>query len=229
MSLLNHVHKEIKSIFEKHPYRFFTEHDIHSELARIATEYLVGDGSLYAKTIEGYEVSRVHHEYPTPFRCDMRNYDFRVITEDEFDASRQKGLKTRARRGFIDLVVLNPDFCASNKLSVVTGKMYADVLASLRDQQYPALDLAIEVVYHSTYDRKKHAGIMKRRVTSTKQDYDKLVALKNLKYTGNRLFCKEAAMFFFSNTTHEDELDELFDFSLEQSVPCFRIVHSIKH
>jgi len=225
MSLLDSLSTQIRTIFEEHPHRFFTEHDIHSELARIATEYLMREGKLYAKTNDNNEVSRVHHEYPTPFRCDMRNYRFRVITEREFDALRQKGFKTRARRGFLDLVVLNSDFCASNKLSVVSGKRYADVLASLRGQKYPALDLAIEVVYHSSYDKKKHVGIMKRRVDSAKQDYDKLVTVRNPEYSGNKLFCKEAAMLFFSNTVHKDELNSLFDFSIEPRVSLLKFVY----
>ena len=48
---------------------------------------------------------------------------------------------------------------------------------------------------------------MNRRVGSTIQDYQKLVAL--LEFTSNNVpFCKEAAMMFFSNTIHKNELRE---------------------
>jgi hypothetical protein len=63
MSLSDHLCTEIRAIFEEYPHRFFTEHDIHSELARIATEYPVKEGKLYAKTNDNNEVSRVHMSF----------------------------------------------------------------------------------------------------------------------------------------------------------------------
>jgi hypothetical protein len=50
MSLLDCLYSHIRAIFEEYPYRFFTEHDIHSELARIATESLMRERSLYEET-----------------------------------------------------------------------------------------------------------------------------------------------------------------------------------
>lgn len=224
MSLLDRLHTEIKAIFEKHPHRFFTEHDIHSELARIATEYLMKEGKLYVKTNDNNEVSRVHHEYPTPFRCEMRDYEFRVVTEEEFNRKRKNGQGIRARRGFIDLVVLNSEFVSSNNLNVVSGKRYKEVSASLKNQRHPALDLAVEVVFHPAFDQKPHTGIMKGRVASTIQDYKKLVALTQTLLRDAVPFCRNAAMFFFSNTKYRDELDEAFESLSEDKVPCFKIL-----
>jgi hypothetical protein len=225
LSLLNHLKNQIEATFKKDPHRFFTEHDIHTELALIATDDLKKKGELLTETKDNYIVSRVHHEYPTPFRCDMSKFNFKVISEDEFQRKRQKSPGFRARRGFMDLVVLNQDFIKSNNLNVVSGKRYKDVLKNLKNQQYSALDLAVEVVYHPAFDEKPHIGIMKRRVASTNQDYEKLVALKKFKFTHNMHFCKEAAMLFFSNTTHRKELTEMFK-SYTEEVPCFKILHS---
>lgn len=155
----------------------------------------------------------------------MNELNFKVIPEDEFERKRQESPGFRARRGFMDLVVLNQDFIQSNNLSIVSGKRYKDVLKNLENQKYSALDLAVEVVYYPTFDEKPHTGIMKRRVASTNQDYEKLVALKNFPFAHNVPFCKEAAMLFFSNTTHKEELDLMFKLYTEE-VPCFKILYS---
>jgi len=224
LSLLNHLKNQIKATFRKDPYRFFTEHDIHTELALIATDYIKNREELLTRTKDNCMVSRVHHEYPTPFRCNMNGYSFKVIPEDEFDRKRKESPGFRARRGFLDFVVLNQDFVRSNNLSVVSGKRYKDVLKNLKNQKYSALDLAVEVVYHPTFDEKPHIGIMERRVASTNQDYEKLVALKSFKFSNGVSFCKEAAMFFFSNTSYKEKLNEMFKSYTE--VPCFKILCS---
>jgi hypothetical protein len=40
MLLIDYLKNEIETYFQEHPYRFFTEHDIHTQLAFIAYEYL---------------------------------------------------------------------------------------------------------------------------------------------------------------------------------------------
>jgi hypothetical protein len=225
LTLLNHLKNRIEATFKENPHRFFTEHDIHTELAMMTTDYIKKNEKLLTKTKDNHLVSRVHHEYPTPFRCDMNEFNFTVIPEDEFQRKRQESPGFRARRGFIDMVVLNKDFIKSNNLNIVSGKRYKDVLKNLRSQKYPALDLAVEVVYHPIFDEKPHIGIMKRRVASTNQDYEKLVALKKFEFTSNVPFCKDAAMLFFSNTTHKEKLNGIFKLCTEE-VPCFKILYS---
>lgn len=225
MPLMDYLKNGIEVFFKEHPYRFFTEHDIHTQLAFIATEYLKKNEKAVAKTKDGLIVNRVHHEYPTPFRCDMNNYDFRVISEAEFNRRSKEKRGFRARRGFIDLVVLNPEFIKSNDLVVVSGKRYHQVRLSLRQQKCPALDLAVEVVYHPTFDEKPHEGIMQRRVDSTRQDYKKLIALMDPKYSSRTVFCKEAAMLFFSNTKHKNMLDgKLQRFPSQENIQIIKII-----
>ena len=227
MSVLEYLHSSIRLAFQKNPYRFFTEYDIHSELCRIATNFLEKRGDLFATTKDEYMVSRVHHEYPTPFRCDMNNYDFKLITEEEFNMKRKQIKGFRARRGFIDFAILNPTFISSNNLSVVSGKRYKDLLPTLGNQRDPVLDLAIEVVYHFAYD-KPHDGITKRWVDSTIQDCKKLVALTEHELSTNVKFGRKAAMFFFSNTENKNKVERLFEFFPESNMPFFKIVHSSK-
>jgi hypothetical protein len=92
MTILQYILNRIETAFKESPYRFFTEHDIHSELALITTNLLSNEGSLFVKTKDGNRVGRVHHEYPTPFRCIMDHYNFRMVTEDELS---KKGRKTQ--------------------------------------------------------------------------------------------------------------------------------------
>lgn len=205
MQLLNSLFSQIENTFRKHPCQFFTEHDIHTQLALIAIESLKESGSLYARTCDGCVVSRVHHEYPTPFRCIMKGSDFKLIPEEKFREEKENRPEFRARRGFLDFVIINAEYISSNKLSVVSGKRYRDLLENSRDRQSVALDLAIEVVYYPALDERLHAGIMDRRVSSIKQDYQKLVALMEFK-TNNVSYCREAAMMFFSNIKHKDQL-----------------------
>lgn len=229
LSLLKYLNKEIEAAFKKRPHRFFTEHDIHSELSLITSKILTKKGDLYAETNEGLAVSRVHHEYPTPFRCHMKGSHFRLITEEEFRVEKKKNPKFRARRGHFDFVIFNSDYVSSNRLRVVSGKRYRYLLHSLKDQQYPALDLALEVVYYPVFDERPHIGMMKRRVDSTIQDYRKLIALMEFTYPNNKSFCKEAAMMLFSNTTYKTELKEMLSYiPINEKVSFFSILHSKK-
>lgn len=223
MRLLDYLREQITDMFTENPYRFFTEHDIHTALALIANDYLEGNEAILARTKDGRMVSRVHHEYPTPFRCDMNGSNFTVISEEEFSRKQENQRRLRARRGYIDLAVLDPSYVGSNSYIVVSGKRYASLLSSLRNQRFPALDLAVEVVYHPSLDGKIHEGIMRRRVESTIQDYKKLAAIMGFSFNGNQ-FCKEAAMFFFSNTKYVDKLDDMFrEFPISSKVQIDKI------
>jgi len=227
MTILQYILNRIETVFKESPYRFFTEHDIHSELALITTNLLSNEGSLFVKTKDDNRVGRVHHEYPTPFRCLMEHYNFRMVTEDEFKQEKQKNPRFAAKRGRIDLVVLNSDYVSSNTLNIVSGKRYKDLLESANQQRFPALDLAIEVVYHPTLDEKPHTGIMKRRVRSIVQDYQKLVALMKLRQVNDLSFCKEAAMLFFSNTGYRVELEgTLSSIKIDEKVAFSSFVYS---
>ncbi len=223
MTIANYLSCRIKTAFEKHPCKFFTEHDIHSELALIAAQYLKNKENLLVKTLDGHVVNRIHHEYPTPFRCQMEGTKFRAVSEEDFERERQRNPKFRAKRGYFDLVIFNPEYISSNKLRVVSAKDYRLFLPSLVDRKYPALDLAVEVVYFPTFDNKPHYGKMERRVKSTIQDYEKLVKL--MKITTPTPFCREAAMMFFSNTRHTDALNKEFrHFPLNPDVELLRYV-----
>jgi len=72
MSLLKSIFSEIKTVFKESPQRFFTEHDIHSELASHANSLLGVHVPPHERTLDGFIVDRIHHEYPTRERMAVR-------------------------------------------------------------------------------------------------------------------------------------------------------------
>jgi hypothetical protein len=153
----------------------------------------------------------------------MKGFEFELITEEKFREEKKKNPNFRARRGFLDFAIINTEYISSNKLSVVSGKRYRDLQETARDRRSTAMDLAVEVVYHPTFDEKLHDGIMDRRVTSTLQDYRKLVALMEFE-TNHIPYCREAAMMFFSNTKHKAKLSEkLADIQKHEKVALYSV------
>lgn len=225
MSLFRFLANKIERTFTEYPCQFFTEHDIHSQLAFFANRLLEERGELYFKTRDGVVVSRVHHEYPTPFRCHMKGTEFKLISEEEFAESKRKGSGFRARRGYIDFVILNSEYIASNELRVVSGKRYRDFLESLKDRRHEVLDLAVEVVYFPVLDERLHEGIMERKVKSSIQDYQKLVALMRYRGATGVPFCREAGMLLLSNTPYETKMRErLEQFPTDKNVEFLVII-----
>ena len=215
----------MKIIFLKYPYRFFTEHDIHSEIASIASTFLEENQTLYATTLDGHTVSRIHHEYPTPFRCYMKGTQFEKYAETEYLDVKRKTPSFRARRGHFDIVVFNQKYIVTNKIGVISGKNYKILLDSFKQKQQPAINLAIEVVYFPIFNHKPHLGIMKRKVDSTIQDYEKLKALIDFRYPDDTPFCEEAAMMFFSNTREKEALTTLLkSISVVDNVSLFTFI-----
>jgi len=209
MALLDEIYKKIKAFYKSYPNKYFSEHDIHTDLATITNELLDSNNELWGTTLDGKVVSRVHHEYPTPFRCYMKGTDFKMYTEEEYEAAKEKNPTLRVRRGHFDFVVFNPAYISQNEFRVVTGKNYRYLRESFSHKQPPALDLVIEVVYYLGLDEKPHKGIMERRVKSTIQDYKKLISLMDFKHDNATPFCKKAGMMFFANTKHKDLMRQI--------------------
>ena len=111
-NITNMIKQRTVETFQTCPHYFFTEHDIHSVLYNITNEELQLGGVLEVETRDRRQVTLVHHEYPTPFRCDMRGYGFDKKDEKPY------------KRGHYDLVILNPNFVRNNGLDVVCGKDY---------------------------------------------------------------------------------------------------------
>lgn len=77
------VLSELGLAFKKTPRRFFTEHDLHSYLYQLVEKELDAKRELFYEAADGQRTSVLHHQYPTPFRCDMSKHGFRIVKENE--------------------------------------------------------------------------------------------------------------------------------------------------
>lgn len=185
---------QLTEIFPRYPDWFFTEHDIHSVLHNVAKEELQRNGFTSVKTLDKHQVMLSHHEYPTPFRCDMQGYKFRRVSEEERTSN--GGLY---RRGHYDLVIFNPEFVKSNKLDVVCGKDYQKFKLAMRKVEVEPLIWACEVIFFPRVNK-----LPKNAFKIIEQDALKVKETLRYRVGQNRHFCKlDSILVFTSHTTKE--------------------------
>lgn len=196
-SAKNTVIDRLIRTFGQHPNHFFTEHDIHSVLYSIAREELQLNGVLTAKTSDRYEVALVHHEYPTPFRCDMRNYGFRRAGDEE--RTPKGGFY---RRGHYDLVILNPEFVENTEVEVVYGKDYQRFASAMHNVTVEPLIWACEVVFFPVVKT-----LPKNALKIIEQDT--LKVKETLRHPVGRTvhFCKMGSVLVFTSHSAEETLE----------------------
>lgn len=182
----NKVINELQAIFRKYPQQYFSEHDIHSVLYHLTQKQLKQHGETSQTTLDGYNTSLVHHEYPTPFRCDMQGYKFRRTGEEE--RTPKGGLY---KRGHYDLVILNPDFVKNNTLNIVCGQNYKKLRLILPRLSIQLLIWACGIIYFP-----KIKKLPKNAIKTIEQD-----ALK-IKETINGNFCKIGSVHVFTSHPH---------------------------
>jgi hypothetical protein len=109
------LHRLVESFWEE-PYRYFTEADAHVGLQtwvarrpELAQTYRTADGDGEA---DGFETSLLHREYPTSFRFSKRNPTER--------------LPYPARRGYYDLVLIDPRYVESWPAATVSNQNIND-------------------------------------------------------------------------------------------------------
>jgi len=180
---------ELQRTFRSCPHCFFSEHDIHSSLYNIIKKELKQLGIDSQTTRDGYTTSLVHHEYPTPFRCDMRKYLFQVKSDNE--PTLKGGLY---KRGHYDLVIFNPEFIKNHKLDVVCGKNYQKLQSILPKLNIEPLIWTCEIIYFP-----KNGKLPENAVKIVEQDTLKVKATLNYKIMENKTFCKTASVHVFTS------------------------------
>jgi len=184
----NKVINNLQFAFLECPQYYFSEHDIHSVLYRLAQEQLKQREKSSQTTLDGCKTSLVHHEYPTPFRCDMQGYKFRRAGEEE--RTPKGGLY---KRGHYDLVILNPDFVKNNTLDIVCGKNYKKLRLILPRLSVQLLIWACEIIYFPKIKKLPKNGI-------------KIIEQDTLKIeeTINSNFCKIGSVHAFTSHSHKE-------------------------
>jgi hypothetical protein len=122
--------------FQQHPHYYFTEEDVRWRLLREIENTLAIDGSNQIPFCGGV-TSIIHTEYPTPFRCSMRERRFELL--DLAD--------TKGQRGHFDVVILNAAAAAECDFEVLRSQYYKTLCARLRvgGLPLPFLECVIEL------------------------------------------------------------------------------------
>ena len=186
--LKNKVINNLQVAFRECPQCYFSEHDIHSVLYHLTQEQLKQHGETSQVTLDGYNTSLVHHEYPTPFRCDMQGYKFRRAGEEE--RTPKGGLY---KRGHYDLVILNPDFVKKQHTRHSMRKKLQKLRLTLPRLSTQPLIWACEIIYFP-----KIKKIPKNAIKIIKQGTLKI------KETINCNFCKIGSVYVFTSHSHKE-------------------------
>lgn len=195
----------LKVTFQEHPDYFFTEHDIHSVLYNITKEELQLNRIPSEKTCDGHQVLLVHHEYPTPFRCDMKKHGFQIKHEPPYI------------RGHYDLVILNPKFVQNYKLDVVCGKDYQRFRLAMEEVEVEPLIWVCEVIFFPRVKR-----LPKNALKVIEQDALKVKETLRCRVGRNVNFCNMGTVLVFTNHTNEETYD------LKQQILDLRRKHNLE-
>lgn len=166
----------LQTEFQQNPSLFFTEHDLASRC------YFLIQNALQFRTVTGKDdrlFYLVHHEYPTPFRCDMSNQNCDYKNDDD---PTPRGSKYQ--RGHYDLVVFNPEFLKECTYELAKGQNYEQLKRELPiilyQTQEPAILLGLEFMYNrNPFTSQKQAQNWRDSVL---QDYQKLQNSENWEY-----------------------------------------------
>ena len=197
--------RSLKEMFRAEPTRFFTENDVVCTFHRILHEALDRLGLATAADRDGLPQSLIHCEYPTPFRCDMKNGGFSAKNDT---VRNRRG--SRYRRGHYDVVVLSPRFVLEHTFGDLKAQNYErykkNVLSCIAEEK-PTILYGVEFVY--CRDPIKSEKGAHRFVQEVRQDTDKLE--ESLSTTG---FMREAITIGFvkgTNAKIADLIQSQFD------------------
>lgn len=186
--------------FRAEPSLFFTEHDLASRAYQLVQEEL---GHRKVRGNDGKSHYLVHHEYPTPFKCDMSGTSFAVKGED-----------SKYKRGHYDLVVFNPRFLQECDYHLAKGQNYKSVKTHLPEVIADLGGVPILVGVEFMFNR--HPFASQKNVEDwwkgVLQDYQKLEASRHWK---DRPFMQEIVMMAF-DITGEAEKNERVDADLDR-------------
>ncbi|MBM4443735.1 MAG: hypothetical protein FJ020_00355 [Chloroflexi bacterium] len=117
------------------PARYFSEEDIRWRLIKDIDTGLAQLGESTVTVSGGTPTSAVHGEYPTPFRCGMKESSFKVLGPAD----------RSGRRGHFDVVVLNASSTTGISLEAVRSQDFGVFIRALPTLCLPFLDTVIEI------------------------------------------------------------------------------------
>lgn len=150
--------------FQLNPQMYFTEEDVRWRLMKQLEAKLAQRGWQDAQLRDGY-TSTIHGEYPTPFRCSMARRSFELAD-----------IKSQAKRGHFDIVLLNPCATAQCTFEVVRSQYYQAFLQALPQLSLPFLDCVIEIKLYRDLAHPNRTGSAGQQAEYAVQAVNKVVA-----------------------------------------------------
>ncbi len=217
MSIVAAALKGLESLeeeFRNEPTLFFTEHDLASRAYELIQKEL---DHRKVRRNGGKSYYLVHHEYPTPFRCDMSGRSFAVKEED--DRTPRGG---KYQRGHYDLVVFSPEFLQQCDYQLAKGQDYEivkrDLPSVIKTIGSAPILVGIEFMFNrDPFASEKNVEDWWKGVL---QDYQKLDASRQWKKLP---FMEQIVMMFFDvaacDVANEDVADLIRRGEIRHCVP----------
>jgi len=182
--------ERIISHFQQHPHYYFTEEDVRWRLLREIEGAMPVDKTQIH--FSGGVTSSIHAEYPTPFRCSMRERQFKLL-----DLADKEG-----RRGHFDVVVLNAVAARKYGFEILRAQYYKTVCEKLRGGEVPLplLECAIELKLFRDLDHPNRIESTRQQAEYAVQAVEKVaVALESTQYYPQP-FARQGFVLLFDNS-----------------------------
>jgi hypothetical protein len=206
--------ENVKQTFLENPQSFFTEEDVRWRLLSEINSCLREAGKQYVQISDDLRTSRVHAEYPTPFKCSMADRGFMVKDAD-----------SDYRRGHIDLVVFDEKELSNFTFEDARAQHFRGVLPKFGALQIPLLSAAIELKLVRDIAHKNKTYSPNAQAEYAFQDLLKLSALTSKQeeyYPNVPWFAGKALLLIFDNSSltggHFREARENFDNRLKKLI-----------
>jgi hypothetical protein len=145
--------------FEDNPSLFYTENDIVCYFYKLLQGKLSEEGVVADKN--NCKHFLVHREYPTPFKCYMKEYEFKKMVDS-----------STCIRGHYDIVVLNPDFIKNETYDIIKAQDFSSFKDKVKNYPYPIVLYGLEFMYSRNPFKSEQE--IERFVKKVNQDADKL-------------------------------------------------------
>ena len=177
--------------FIEHPYFYFTEEDVRWRLVREIESAFIAIGAQHIRFSESL-TSAIHTEYPTPFRCSMRDRRFELL-----DIADKKG-----QRGHFDVVVLNRVAASQCGFEILRSQYYNALCEKLRDGEVPLplLDCAIELKLFRDLAHPNRTESARQQAEYAIQAVEKVAATLVSTQYYSKPFAKQGFVLLFDNS-----------------------------
>ena len=176
--------------FQQHPHYYFTEEDVRWRLLREIENAMAIDETQIR--FSGGVTSAIHTEYPTPFRCSMRDRRFELL-----DIADKKG-----QRGHFDAVILNATAASQCGFEILRSQYYEAVCEKLRNGEVPLplLDCVIELKLFRDLAHPNRTESARQQAEYAVQAVEKVAATLESAHYYSKPFANQGFVLLFDNS-----------------------------